>query len=72
MDSLEPRLPDPKPALPYVSIDIETTGLDPETCQTLEIGAVFDNWTLPIRELPTFHCYVVHQADHRHAHSAWR
>jgi len=57
----EPRLPNPKPALPYLSIDIETTGLDPETCQTLEIGAVFDNWTLPIRQLPTFHCYVVHQ-----------
>ncbi len=57
----EPRLPDPKPALPYVSIDIETTGLDPETCQTLEIGAVFDDWTLPIRDLPTFHCYMVHK-----------
>ena len=57
----EPRLPNPKPALAYVSIDIETTGLDPETCQTLEIGAVFDDWTLPVRELPTFHCYVIHQ-----------
>ena len=57
----EPRLPNPKPALPYVSIDIETTGLDPDTCQTLEIGAVFDDWTLPIRELPVFHCYVVHE-----------
>ena len=57
----EPRMPNPKPAMPYVSIDIETTGLDPETCQILEIGAVFDNWTLPIRDLPTFHCYVVHK-----------
>ncbi len=46
--------------MPYVSIDIETTGLDPETCQTLEIGCVFDNWTLPLQELPRFHCYVVH------------
>ena len=36
----EPRLPAAPPKLPYVSIDIETTGLDPETCQILEIGAV--------------------------------
>ena len=49
------------PKMPYVSIDIETTGLDPETCQMLEIGAVFDNWTLPLDALPTFHCYVVHK-----------
>ena len=57
----EPQIPNPKPAIPYVSIDIETTGLDPETCQILEIGAVFDDWTLSIRDLPTFHCYVVHK-----------
>jgi oligoribonuclease (3'-5' exoribonuclease) len=57
----EPQLPIPKPALPYLSIDIETTGLDPETCQILEIGAVYDNWTKPIHELPTFHCYVEHK-----------
>jgi DNA polymerase III epsilon subunit-like protein len=57
----EPRLPNPKPALPYVSIDIETTGLDPNVCQILEIGAVYDDWTRPLRELPTFHCYVVHK-----------
>jgi oligoribonuclease (3'-5' exoribonuclease) len=57
----EPRIPNPKPAMPYVSIDIETTGLNPETCQILEIGAVFDDWTLSIKDLPTFHCYVVHK-----------
>jgi len=34
-----------------ISIDLETTGLDPETCQILEIGAV----TSEGRE---FHCYV--------------
>ena len=50
----EPRLPTPKPLLPYVSIDIETTGLEPETCQMLEIGAVYDDWTLPLAELPRF------------------
>lgn len=37
----------------YISIDIETTGLDPETCQILEIGAVIDN-----DELPTFQCFI--------------
>jgi len=57
----EPALPADTPKMPYVSIDIETTGLDPETCQTLEIGAVFDNWTLPLDKLPRFHCYVVHE-----------
>lgn len=43
---------------PYVSIDIETTGLDPEVCQILEIGAVFENWETPIDKLSTFDCYV--------------
>ena len=46
---------------PYVSIDIETTGLNPETCQILEIGAVLDDWNSPISELKKFHCYVVHE-----------
>ena len=50
----EPKLPAVPPKLPYVSIDIETTGLDPATCQTLEIGAVIDDWTRPIDQLPVF------------------
>ena len=45
---------------PYVSIDIETTGLNPENCQVLEIGAVVDDGTTPIEDCPTFHCYVDH------------
>lgn len=57
----EPRIPSPRPEMPYVSIDIETTGLDDSFCQILEIGAVFDDWTLKIDALPTFHCYVVHE-----------
>jgi len=44
----------------YVSIDIETTGLNPENCQILEIGAVIDDGTTPIEDCPTFHCYVDH------------
>ena len=44
----------------YASIDIETTGLDPETCKIVEIGIVLDdlNNQLPIEKLPVFHCYV--------------
>lgn len=48
----------------YVSIDIETTGLNPETCQVIEIGAVIDNLRPhppKVEELPTFHCYVDHK-----------
>ena len=45
---------------PYVSLDIETTGLNPENCQVLEIGAVLDDGTTPIEDCPTFHCYVDH------------
>lgn len=44
----------------YVSVDIETTGLDEEVCQVIEIGAVIEDWVSPIESLPTFHCYVVH------------
>ena len=45
---------------PYVSIDIETTGLDWRTCQTIEIGAVIDDFETAIGDLPTFNCYVDH------------
>jgi DNA polymerase III epsilon subunit-like protein len=45
---------------PYVSLDIETTGLNPENCQVLEIGAVVDDGTTPVEDCPTFHCYVDH------------
>jgi len=50
----EPRVPATPPKLPYVSIDIETTGLDPATCQTLELGAVIDDWKTPIDQLQQF------------------
>jgi len=43
---------------PYVSIDIETTGLNPEVCQILEIGAVYENWETPVDQLEVFNCYV--------------
>lgn len=34
----------------YVSIDLETTGLDFECCEILELGAVLDDISLPITE----------------------
>ncbi len=57
----EPALPTVTPKLSYVSIDIETTGLDPETCQILEIGAVWDDWTRTIDTLPVYHRLVYHK-----------
>ena len=47
----------------YVSIDIETTGLDPETCQILQIGAVIEDTSklTPVEDLPAFQCLVEHQ-----------
>ena len=56
-DPLPPAVP---PKMPYVSIDIETTGLDPACCQILEIGAVWEDWTRPLQELPTYRRLVVH------------
>jgi len=44
----------------YVSIDVETTGLDWHTCQIIQIGAVIDDLVTPIEKLPTFNCYVTH------------
>jgi len=43
----------------YVSIDIETTGLQTETCDIIEFGAVMDdlNDPRPLCKLPVFHCY---------------
>jgi len=40
----------------YVSIDIETTGLDPKVHDIVEFGAVIDNLSnpLPIDKLPTY------------------
>lgn len=44
-----------KPDIPkrYVSIDLETTGLDPKYCQILEMAAVIDDGT-PIQDCPKF------------------
>lgn len=45
---------------PVLSLDVETTGLEPDRNQVLEIGAVIDyhNDTRALEEMPTFHCLV--------------
>lgn len=48
----------------YVSIDIETTGLDPETCQIIEFAAVIEDTSrpdVPVEKLPHFKCLVFHE-----------
>jgi oligoribonuclease len=47
----------------YVSIDIETTGLDSEACQILQIGAVIEDTTdlKPLDKLPRFMCILEHE-----------
>lgn len=48
----------------YVSIDLETTGLDPAHDQILQLAMVYEDTELtkavPVEELPTFVCYVHH------------
>jgi DNA polymerase III epsilon subunit-like protein len=51
----------------YVSIDLETTGLNPDKCQILEMAAVLADTTdqTLVEQLPTFHCYVLQMNDIR-------
>lgn len=42
----------------YVSIDIETLGLDPDHCDVIEFAAVIDDFKTPLEALPKYHCYV--------------
>ena len=50
----------------FVSIDIETTGLDSDACQVLEFAAVLVDTELPFSRsnLPTFSAIVVHPEIH--------
>ena len=45
----------------YISIDIETTGLEKRNAQIIEVGAVFDDLAnqQPLDKLPTFHAYLL-------------
>jgi oligoribonuclease len=44
----------------YVSIDLETTGLYPESCQILEFAAVIEDTqsNVEVEKLPFFHTYI--------------
>jgi DNA polymerase III epsilon subunit-like protein len=46
----------------YISLDVETTGLDPERCQILSIGAIIEDTKnpLPFDDIPKFHCAILH------------
>jgi len=57
----------------YVSIDIETTGLDPETCQILQVGAVIEDTenVLALEQLPRFNCIVEHQSYSGSPYALW-
>lgn len=45
----------------YVSIDLETTGLNPDNCQILEVAAVYNDDALPLALCPIFHRYIWHE-----------
>lgn len=46
---------------PYVSIDIETTGVDTARAQILEIAAVIDDGRTPIEQLPRYEAIIAHK-----------
>lgn len=47
----------------YISIDIETTGLNPENCQILSFGAIIEdtNNKLSFEKIPKFHAILTHK-----------
>jgi len=47
----------------FVSIDVETTGLNPEECEVLSVGAIIEdtNNILPYEDLPKFHVAILHE-----------
>jgi DNA polymerase III epsilon subunit-like protein len=49
---------------PFLSIDLETTGLDPEVCQVIEVGAVMVYPTLAPDAWPVFQTFVRHKVYH--------
>jgi len=44
--------------LKFVSIDIETLGIDENYCDIIEFGAVLDDLNSPLQNLPKYHCYL--------------
>ena len=54
----------------YVSVDLETTGLDTQNDQILEFGAIIDDGR-PLEELPRFHRYVRHTRLEGSPYALW-
>jgi len=50
----------------YISIDVETTGIDRENCQILSFGAVIEDTekNLSFDEIPKFHCAILRESVH--------
>src|SRR6478752_4747812 len=44
----------------YASLDIETTGIDKQNCQVIQIGVVIDDLMTPVHELPRFEAFINH------------
>ena len=55
----------------YVSIDIETTGVDFENCQILEIGAIIEDTEkqLSFNQIPKFKCIIKHSLYTGHSYA---
>jgi hypothetical protein len=45
----------------YLSIDIETTGLDERNCQTLQFAAVYDDTSKILAQAPTINLLIKHE-----------
>lgn len=41
----------------YISLDLETTGLDPDCCDILQIGMIYDDGVSPVKDLPRISIY---------------
>jgi hypothetical protein len=55
----------------YISIDLETTGLDDSYCQILEFGAAYDDETSHISQLKTFRRIVLHKKIVGEPYALW-
>ena len=59
----------------YISVDIETTGLDPSTCQIIEFAAVIDDFstlkTKSIDELPSISFKIEHDLYKGQSYALW-
>lgn len=55
----------------YISLDIETLGLDEKTCSIVEFAAVFDDGISPIRELKTYRRAVINDHYQGQPYAMW-